>query len=238
MNPLIGITCSIDEQADRLQLNATYLEAIEAAGGTPVLLAGGTATALEVILRLDGILFTGGVDLDPAYFGEGPLPGLGEVSPRRDSFEVELCRAAYRAGVPSLGICRGCQLMAVALGGDVYQDLSSQRSDTLQHVQRAPRQHRSHSIAVTPGSRLATIAGQESLRVNSFHHQAVRRLPEGATVSAIAPDGVVEAFEDRGHPFWLGVQWHPEGLWREDEAAMALFRSLVGAAQEVSANGR
>ncbi len=238
MNPLIGITCSIDEQAERLQLNAAYLEAIEAAGGVPVLLAGGRETALEVIARLDGILFTGGVDLDPAYFGEDPLPGLGEVSPRRDTFEVELCRAAHRLGVPSLGICRGCQLMAIALGGDVYQDIPSQRPQSLQHAQHGPRFHKSHGVAVTPGSRLAQIAGLDGLRVNSFHHQSVRRLPLGASVCAVAPDGVVEAFEDPSHPFWLAVQWHPEGLWREDEAARALFRSLVDAAREVASRGR
>ncbi len=238
MTPLIGITCSIDEHADRLQLNLSYLEAIEAAGGVPVLVGGSEATARELLSRLDGILFTGGVDLDPSYFGEAPLPGLGEVSPRRDSFEVELCRAAYRHGIPSLGICRGCQLMAVALGGDLYQDLPSQKPDTLQHAQRAPRSHRSHVVTVTAGSRLATIAGGETLRVNSFHHQSVRRLPPGAAACAVAPDGVLEAFEDPGHPFWLAVQWHPEGLWQEDPVALALFRSLVGAAQEVASRGR
>ncbi len=238
MSALIGITCSIDEQVDRFQLNAAYLDAIETAGGVPVLLAGGCGTAQEVLARLDGVLFTGGVDVDPAYFGEAPLPGLGEVSPRRDSFELELCRAAYRAKVPALGICRGCQLMAVALGGDVYQDLPSQMPAALQHVQRAPRGHKSHAVAVTAGSRLAAVAGADSLRVNSFHHQAVRRLPEGAAVCAVAPDGVIEAFEDPGHPFWLAVQWHPEGLWREDDSALALFRSLVKAAEEVSSHGR
>ena len=238
MTPLIGITCSIDEQEDRLQLNGAYLQAIEAAGGTPVLLAGGEETAREVLSRLDGILFTGGVDLDPAYFGEAPLPGLGEVSPRRDAFEVELCRAAYRMGVPSLGICRGCQLMAIALGGDVYQDLPTQRPDALQHVQRAPRAHKSHGVTVTSGTRLAAIAGLENLRVNSFHHQSVRTLPQGATLCAVAPDGVVEAFEDPGHPFWLAVQWHPEGLFHEDETARRLFRALVDAAREGGSRGR
>ncbi len=238
MKPLIGITCSVDEQSDRFQLNAAYLEAIEAAGGVPVLLAGESGTAQEVLSRLDGVLFTGGVDLDPAYFGEAPLPGLGDVSPRRDSFEVELCRAAYRARVPALGICRGCQLMAVALGGDVYQDLPSQMPEALQHVQRAPRGHKSHVVTVTAGSRLGALAGSESLRVNSFHHQSVRRLPDGAVVCALAPDGVIEAFEDPGHPFWVAVQWHPEGLWREDETARMLFRSLVMAAEEVSPSGR
>ena len=233
MTPLIGITCSIDEQADRLQLNAAYLEAVEAAGGIPVLLAGGRETALAVVDRLDGILFTGGVDLDPSYFGEAPLQGLGEVSPRRDSFEVELCRAAYDRGLPVLGICRGCQLMTIVRGGDVYQDLPSQKPDAMQHVQQAPRGHRSHSVAVVSGSRLAAAAGCESLRVNSFHHQAVRRLAEGCQVAATAPDGVVEAFEDPRHPFWLGVQWHPEALWRHEPAAAAVFRALVDAAREV-----
>ena len=238
MTPLIGITCSVDEQADRLQLNAPYLQAIEAAGGIPVILAGSEETARQVLARLDGILFTGGVDLDPAYFGEAPLPGLGEVSPRRDTFEVELCRAAYRLKVPSLGICRGCQLMAIALGGDVYQDLPSQRPESLQHVQHAPRGHKSHDVSVTPGTRLSAIAGLESIRVNSFHHQAVRKLPEGAQLCAGAPDGVVEAFEDPGHPFWLAVQWHPEGLYQGDETAMRLFKALVEAAREGGANGR
>ena len=238
MAPVIGITCSIDEQADRLQLGSAYLEAIEAAGGIPVLLAGSVRTAQAVLDRVDGILFSGGVDLDPAYFGEPPLPGLGEVSPRRDAFEVELCRAAYAAGVPALGICRGCQLMAIALGGDVYQDLASQLPASLQHVQRAPRSHESHRVEVEEGSRLRSVTGLDLIGVNSFHHQAVRRLPEGARTCATAADGVLESFEDPSRPFWLAVQWHPENLWRSDPAAAALFGSLVDAAREVAARGR
>jgi len=234
MRPFIGITCSFEDVERRVFLNMTYLDAVEAAGGVPLLLAGNAENAAELVGRLDGIVFTGGVDVDPRYFGESPLAGLGDVSPLRDDFELPLLKAARERQLPALGICRGCQIMCISEGGDIYQDLPKQLPDSLQHVQRGPREWQSHAVAVVPGTRLADIAqGVGEIRVNSFHHQAVRDLPAGWRIAAKAPDGVIEAFEDPQMPHWLGVQWHPECLWRHDETAKALFASLINAAREV-----
>ncbi len=233
MRPWIGITCGFDPDEQQLRLNAPYQQAVEAAGGVPVLLGASPDLAGELLSRLDGLLFTGGADLDPALYGRDPAAGLGGVSPKRDAFEIALVREAYRAGVPTLGICRGCQLLAAAGGGTLFQDLPSERPGSLKHFQESPRSHRSHAVDLVTGTYLADLIGQRQIKVNSFHHQAVHTLPEGTVLAATAPDGVVEAFEDPRHPHWLAVQWHPEGLWRDDPAALALFRSLVEAAKKV-----
>ncbi len=239
MNPLIGISCSVDEEKARLRLNVPYLRGVEEAGGVPVLLAGSAGSAHAVIERLDGVLLSGGVDVDPRYFGEDPHPQLGEVSPMRDSFELALAQEALRRGVPVFGICRGAQVMAIAGGGSVYQDLPSQREGSILHYQSGPRNWQSHAVSVAEGSLLQrVVGGAASLRVNSFHHQAVRDLPEGWTVAARAPDGVIEAFENPGHPYWLAVQWHPEAYYAHDAAARALFQSFVESAREALAHAR
>jgi len=233
MRPWIGITCGFDQDEQQLRLNAPYQEAIEAAGGVPVLIGASPELAPEVLSRLDGLLFTGGADLDPGLYGAAPAAGLGGVSPRRDAFEMALARAAYERRLPTLGICRGCQLLAVVGGGTLFQDLQSERPGSMKHFQQAPRSHASHAVRIAEGTRLEEILGSREVRVNSFHHQAVRVLPQGALQAAEAPDGVVEAFEDSHLPYWLAIQWHPEGLWRQDGAALALFRSLVEAANKV-----
>ncbi|MDA8346901.1 MAG: gamma-glutamyl-gamma-aminobutyrate hydrolase family protein [Thermaerobacter sp.] len=239
MPPLIGISCSVDDEEKRLKLNSSYLQGIEEAGGVPVLLAGKEETARAVVARVDGVLLSGGVDVDPRYFGEEPHQALGEVSPARDAFELALAKEALRLGVPVFGICRGAQVMAVAGGGSLYQDLPSQRAQSMQHYQRGPRSWQSHAVSVVERTRLAAICGgQAELRVNSFHHQAVRSLPPGWVTAATAPDGVIEAFEDPGHPYWLAVQWHPEALYPQDSAARALFFAFVQFAQEVSSHAR
>ncbi len=230
MRPWIGITCGYDQDEHQFRLNSPYQLAVEAAGGVPVLIGVSPEVAPELLTRLDGLLFTGGADLDPALYGAEPAPGLGGVSPKRDAFEIALVREAYRIGMPTLGICRGCQLLAVAGGGTLYQDLPSERPGSIKHFQTSPRDHQSHTASVMAGTRLADVIGHEEIRVNSLHHQAVHDLPSGAVLAATAPDGVVEAFEDPRHPHWLAVQWHPEGFWRNDPAALALFRSLVEAA--------
>ena len=229
VRPLIGITCGYDADEHQFRLNSPYQLAVEAAGGLPVLIGVSAELAPELLTRLDGIVFTGGADLDPALYGAEPAVGLGGVSPKRDAFEITLAREAYRIGLPTLGICRGCQLLAAAGGGTLYQDLPSERPGSIKHFQSSPRNHQSHAASVVAGTRLADVIGHREIRVNSFHHQAVRDLPAGSVLAATAPDGVVEAFEDPRHPHWLAIQWHPEGFWREDAAALALFHSLVEA---------
>jgi putative glutamine amidotransferase len=238
MGPLIGISCSVDDESEKLSLNLAYLRAVEAAGGVPVMLAGTEETARAVIGQLHGVLLSGGVDVDPCHFGEEPHPALGEVSATRDTFELALARAALQGGVPVFGICRGCQVMAIAGGGTLYQDIPSQRPESLQHYQHGARSRASHAVDVSAGSRLREISGAPHLRVKSFHHQAVRALPSGWVSTATAPDGLIEAFEDPSHPYWLAVQWHPEGLYAHDPAAKALFTAFVQAAQEVSSHVR
>lgn len=184
-----------------------------------------------LVERLDGLLLSGGGDVDPDLFGELPHWDLGAVSPERDAFEIKLVLAMLEADKPVLGICRGIQLLNVALGGTLYQDLKSQYANSLQHQQQAPRCCPTHPVRMDAGSKLAYLSGSVQLRVNSLHHQAVRSVAPGLLAVAWAPDGVVEAVEETGGKYLLAVQWHPEVLWEEDGAAAALFRSFVEAAK-------
>lgn len=233
MRPVIGITCAWEEERQRFFLSAAYVRAVEAAGGLPVPIpytgAAGVAPWLEI---LDGLVLSGGGDVDPFYFGEEPLPGCGEVDPRRDSFELELVREALRLHLPLLGICRGLQVINVAAGGDIYQDIYRQVPGCLKHRQDAPRWAATHGVEVREGTRLAYILGTGSLRVNSFHHQAVRRVAPGLVIAACAPDGLVEALESAGAGFVLGVQWHPEAMWERDCRCLGLFEALVDASRQ------
>ncbi|MEW6546967.1 MAG: gamma-glutamyl-gamma-aminobutyrate hydrolase family protein [Bacillota bacterium] len=231
--PLIGITSSVDEE-DRVQVPSGYAAAVEAAGGIPVVLPVlAPEKAGEVLAHLQGLLLSGGVDVDPSHYGEDPLPGLGRVTPERDAFELALAREALALGVPVLGVCRGVQVLNVAAGGTLYQDLGSQMGNVLKHRQEAPRWHESHSVRLDPGSRLAAILGVPEVRVNSFHHQAVREVAGGLRAVAWAPDGVIEAVEATGtdHRFALGVQWHPEEMWRRHPLHLKPFAALVEAAR-------
>ncbi|WP_027718633.1 gamma-glutamyl-gamma-aminobutyrate hydrolase family protein [Desulfovirgula thermocuniculi] len=230
MRPLIGITCAWEEERERFYLSDAYVRAVEAAGGLPVPVpctgAAGAAPWLEV---LDGLILSGGGDVDPFYFGEEPLLGCGEVDPRRDAFELELVRGALCRRLPLLGICRGLQVVNIAAGGDIYQDIYRQVPGCLKHRQDAPRWAATHGVEIKAGTRLARLLGAGNLRVNSFHHQAVRRVAPGLVVAACAPDGLIEALEGAGPGFVLGVQWHPEAMWEKDRRFLALFAALVEA---------
>lgn len=234
MQPAIGITLSMRRKENMFTLTRDNSDAVLDAGGVPLLLPYTTdAAALGgMVERIDGLLLTGGDDIDPALFGEEPLVGLGEVEPERDEMEIALSRMMVKAGKPILAICRGCQILNIALGGDMYQDLNSQREGLIQHVQRGSRGYLSHSVQIRRGTLLAEIAGTDRIRVNSYHHQAVRRIPEGYTLSATATDGVIEAFEGKGPSFVMGVQWHPENLFRTNAVSRRLFHSFVDAARK------
>ena len=236
--PLIGISGSIDAEETRHFLLRDYFTAVIAAGGAPMLLSPDMEDAMleSCLARLDGLVLAGGNDVSPALFGEQPVEALGEVNPLRDGFEMRLVRLAVRRSMPVLGVCRGVQAMAAALGGTLWQDLPSQYRTAdgrppLKHRQTAPGQYACHAAAVLPGTLLARLlGGAETLNVNSFHHQAVK---EAAVlrVCALAPDGVIEAVEHESLPFFLGVQWHPERMYRRDRGAAALFEGLVRAAR-------
>lgn len=222
--PLIGITVNRDYNSDRYWLPAAYCSRIELAGGVPLLLPpSGTSLPAELLPGLSGILLSGGGDIAPLYFGEEPEFGLEGCDPQRDDWEIRLVHAALKQDLPLLGICRGLQLLNVAAGGSIVQHLSG--PGLLQHMQKAPHCHPSHTAAVSPATRLATVAGEGCIAVNSFHHQAVCRPAPGLRVAAAAPDGVVEALESPTHRFILAVQWHPETL--DHPSTDALFSAFV-----------
>jgi putative glutamine amidotransferase len=214
-----------------LALGVTYLDAIEAAGGIPVILAPLPARRLRSIVdRLDGICLSGGPDVEPACYGADAHPELGPTELQVDLFELGLVRAARRRGLPILAICRGMQVLNVARGGTLIQHLPD-LGDEVQHRQSAPASQPSHPVAVAGDSRLAQITGSERIDVNSFHHQAIDSLGGGLEPVAWADDGVVEAIEALGDAFTLGVQWHAECMTDRPEQAR-LFMALIDAAEE------
>lgn len=187
-----------------------YLEALASQGLAYVLLPPQDPETLERILpHLDGLLLPGGGDVDPQRYGEEPHPRLGEVSPERDEHELFLARYAREKGLPTLGICRGIQVMNVAMGGTLYQDLEAQGFREIQHAEKSPPPALAHGMKLVAESPLARLF-PPSFRVNSYHHQGIKDLGEGLKPIALAPDGLVEAVALDGHPLFLGVQWHPE----------------------------
>lgn len=227
--PLIAVTATVRpvEGVPRVRLNAAYLQAVERAGGLPVVVAplASIAEAGRIIDAVDALLLTGGEDVDPARYDQPPHPKLDRVSPERDATELALVLAAQRRALPTLAICRGIQLLNVAFGGSLVQDIPSQRPDSLPHDPDGPRDRRVHEVQVEPGSRLASLLGATSLRVNSMHHQAVDEVADGLRATAWAPDGLIEGLEWAGRDWWaVAVQWHPEELEGTDTA---LFRGMV-----------
>lgn len=231
MAPIIGIAMSRDEHGFRL--GEEYVQAVEAAGGVAIGIP--PVHDVERVLThsayLHGILLPGGNDVDPNLYGEEILPENGPLEPVRDRFELPLARWALAQGVPILGICRGMQVLNVAAGGTLYQDIPSQTGTRLQHRQKAPRYYATHSVDIIEGSLLARALGVTTTRVNTFHHQAVHKVAPGFVPSARATDGIVEAIEKPDHPFALGVQWHPEAMQKEDAVQAALFSHFLSAAR-------
>ncbi|MBI4638698.1 MAG: gamma-glutamyl-gamma-aminobutyrate hydrolase family protein [Candidatus Rokubacteria bacterium] len=234
--PLIGVTTSVtvDEYPERAYVNTAYLAAVQQAGGIPVLLPPQLDARSRAALweRLDGLLLTGGGDVHPDRFGEARHPAVSLVSEARDALEIDLTAQALASGLPLLAICRGVQVLNVALGGSLYQDITSEPGSTIVHTQTEPRDRPTHLVKVMgEGTRLGAIAGVAELPVNSFHHQALKRLGRGLRDVAWAPDGIVEGVElPEAKGFVVGVQWHPEELVGHDAAARNLFEALVAAA--------
>ncbi len=239
-NPVIGLTAEhfssgyFPEPDRGVQgVLGTYIDALLGAGGLPVLIPVSVTDAdLRGLLeRLDGLLIPGGGDVDPAYYGQTPHPELGEVDPDRDRVELAAARLALASGQPLLGVCRGAQVMNIAQGGTLVQDLPSQFPQALRHahpVKDFSREHLAHPVQIEEESLLARSLGKPIVQVNSRHHQAIQRVAPGLVVVARAPDGVIEGIEQPGHPFALGVQWHPENLQALPEMK-ALFVKFVEA---------
>ena len=233
--PVIGVTCVVQPVNEKPTacLGDTYVQAVLAAGGVPVILPASLPPAAvpACLERLDGLIISGGGDIDAVHFGQERHPKAGIPDAARDAFELAAARHARQTGLPTLGVCRGVQVLAVAAGGSLWQDIPSQLPESITHRYPSDTQpHELHPVTVQEGSRLAAIMGSEAHPVNSFHHQAVQRPGEGMRACAWAPDGVIEAIE-AADGFFLGVQWHPERLVQRDEKALALFKALIKAAQ-------
>jgi putative glutamine amidotransferase len=208
-----------------------YLESVVRAGAEPVVLSNDDDPA-SVLDRVDGVLLTGGLDVDPARFGEAPHPTTS-VAPERDRFEIPLAQEAVKRNLPVLAICRGVQVLNVAEGGSLVQDIPSLVSTDLNHAIDLPKDYQAHAVSIASGSALASALGPsapaDTCRVNSRHHQAVGKVADGFIVSAVSSDGIVEAIERPASSFCVGVQWHPENFWRSGEFA-GLFGAFVDAA--------
>jgi putative glutamine amidotransferase len=236
--PFIGVTGVTRNVsgADRVSLNAAYPLAVLRAGGIPLVLSPliGTGHNEEILDAIDGLVLSGGEDIDPAFYNQPRHPRLGDVDPVRDAFEIALFRDAQVRALPVLAICRGIQLVNVALGGTLWQDIPSEVPGALNHNPGTERDARTHLVEITPGSRLAAALGGTRFEVNSFHHQAIRDLAPGLAVTATSPDGIIEGGEGSAQDPWLlAVQWHPEEFHRQDEAPdHGLFGALMKQARD------
>jgi putative glutamine amidotransferase len=231
--PAVGITIGNSRDREMFSLRDDYLRAVETAGGLPLVLAPGRPEdAAEYLDRVSALLLTGGADLDPALYGEERHPTVKRVFPERDAFEIALCRDALRRDLPTLAICRGHQVLNVATGGTLIQDIPSQVEAAADHDPDVERWERSHDVAILPGTRLRELLGRDRVAVNSFHHQAVKDLGRGLVLSARGcDDGVIEGMEMPDRRFVIGVQWHPESFWDRPETFQPLFEGLVNAAR-------
>lgn len=243
--PVIGVTTQTLHAIDGIPaglpasvvMNQRYYAAVADAGGAPVLipLLNEDQEALRAIYdACDGILIPGGVDVDPATFGEQPHPQLGRIDPARDRVELTLTRWAVEDRKPLLGLCRGLQVINVALGGTLYQDLPSQCPGGIKHdyfpIFGYTRDHLAHEVALRDGTRTRGALALERVPVNSMHHQGIKTLASALVASGIAPDGLVEAAESPDDHFLVGVQWHPEVFETSDPHTQGLFREFINQA--------
>ena len=236
LTKLVGITGNTTQKTAKSEarqtLNRAYVRAVEAAGGVPLILpvTANPDTIHRCLDALDGILLSGGVDVEPARYGQEPHPALGETDADRDAAEIALIRAALERDKPIFAICRGLQILNVALGGSLYQDLPDEKPSEIFHAQNergVPRPETVHSIRIEAGSRLAQIVGAETMAVNSLHHQALKDVASGLKVTAWADDGVIEAAEMPEKRFVVAIQCHPEELARWQTESQQLFAAFV-----------
>lgn len=238
--PVIGITCSIEEKEDRNRkypqvypfdyVKRQYYLAIEKAGGIPILLPNVDDLGLvdDILETVDGLLFSGGYDLDPKFYGESKPHRTLKITPGRDRFELSLVKKARARKIPVFGICRGCQLINVAYGGTLYQDISLRREFTLEHkIKQSSRYKKRHQVVIKEGSKLFSILGKKEIEVNTSHHQLIKKIAPGFVASAFSKeDGVIEALEGIEDDYLLSVQWHPEVPYDEKNSKL-LFASLI-----------
>lgn len=229
--PLIGITPWYDYDKKITYIRDGYCEGVGKAGGIGMLIpvTQDTAELDELFVRCQGLLISGGPDIDAALYGEKNLPFNEDISPYRDFLEMYLIKKAIEQNKPLFGICRGIQIMNAAMGGTLYQDIHSQINgrELIKHSQTAPKWYPTHTVIIEEGSKIHGIFGKNSIGVNSFHHQAVKDVAPGFTVSSRSEDGIIESIEYNDHIFAVGVQWHPELMWSKDYSFLGLFEEFV-----------
>ncbi len=227
--PIIGITTYARNEAGEISLPGHYLDAVEAAGGIPILLPPHQTQVDRLLSVMDGLILAGGGDIDPNVYGGVHHPSIYLVDGDRDQFELTLATAALSAKLPTLGICRGMQILSVASGATLIPHVPEVYGDAIAHRLDHPRRPTPHPVQLEVGSRLARIMDTSEAIVESWHHQAVSAIPPGWQAAAYAADGLVEALERVDHPWMLAVQWHPE-LSPHHPAHQRIFQALVKAA--------
>ncbi len=218
MNPLVGLTTTTvipegsNASRQEIALYALYVSVLDQVGLTPVLItpAHSARSIHDLLENCSGLVLSGGEDVHPARYGEEPVLQIGRVNAARDEMEFAALAVAFERNIPILGICRGCQVLNVYMGGSLFQDIDTQQPGELTHRQSEPWNSRTHNAKIAGGSHLARIVGEKQLCINSFHHQAVKDVAPGLRVTAYAEDGLIEAVEANDHPWVIGVQWHPE----------------------------
>lgn len=231
MRPLIGITPQMDGKKEFLRMAPDYFDGVKEAGGIPIMLPlfDDEAAVRKCVAVCDGIVFTGGPDISPEYYGEVPINQTVEVLPPRDRLEMALLKEAEKSGKPILGICRGLQVINVFHGGTLYQDIPTQYPSEVCHAQKMPFDEPAHIVKLSADSPLQKMVEKDELAVTSRHHQAIKDLGKDLTIMAKSEDGLIEAICLPDYSFLWAVQWHPESTHKTDAASKTIFKAFVNA---------
>lgn len=228
MKAVIGVTTCFDSNTGRFFVSRAYIKAIYKNGGIPIILCPIHKAEMPFVLgKINGLLLTGGGDINPLIAGEQPCKNIGEISTLRDNFELSLTHLALRKNLPILGICRGMQIMAMSAGGTIVQDIKS----PICHMQKSPRYVKTHTVDIKKNSQLFYICNKKVIAVNSFHHQSVLTCGKNFRPCAFSEDGIIEAMENKRHSFAMGIQWHPENLYKTSQCQNNIFSAFISEAE-------